>query len=754
MSDPIRPSGTPCTLRTANPSEAELLSELAFAAKASWGYSPEQLEAWRPLLTLSAEYLATHSVWVAERSGTVVGFAATQPIGRRLRLDHLWVSPHAQRQGIGRTLFQQVVTHARENRWPQLEIESDPNAEGFYRSMGAQPTGTSAAGSDGHSRPLTLFSLDLNVSGASSQPHRDILLATLNAKYIHSAFGLRYLHANLGNLQSRASIAEFDINQKPIEIAESILAHNPRILGLGIYIWNVTPSTELIGILKRARPDLIIVLGGPEVSYEPEGQEIIALADHVIAGEADLKFAEVCRGLLGLSPEGSRTYPKFIHAELPDLARVELPYDLYSENDAAHRVIYVEASRGCPFTCEFCLSSLDIPVRQFPLDRFLAAMQRLLDRGVTQFKFVDRTFNLHLPTSRAILKFFLDRWRPGLFIHFEMVPDRLPEGLREWIAQFPPGALQFEVGIQTFNPTVESLISRRQNHTHLKANFEWLRHQSGVHVHADLIAGLPGESLESFALGFDSLVALGPQEIQVGILKRLRGTPIIRHDTEWGMVYSPKPPYEILQNRLLDFNTIAQLRRFARFWDLFANSGNFPEARAWLLGLNRDSIPPTIPSHSPTPSTTGSPFWNFWRFAQWLHTRGVKTSGIALLRQFECVFDFLTHSEQIPTETAREVLRRDYMRSGRTDLPGWLGPRERAGSSTIPHRSQLPSLPRRQSRHVAESNPTIPHPIPPAPINPSDSLPSATPEPRSRQRQRDPKASVDSPPPYPPPPNQ
>ena len=196
----------------------------------------------------------------------------------------------------------------------------------------------------------------------------DILLCTLNAKFIHAAFGLRYLFANLGELQSRAELAEFDINQKPIDIAEALLARQPRILGLGVYIWNVVPTTELVAILKRARPELVIILGGPEVSYECDQQEIIRLADHVITGEADLKFAEVCRQLL--STEGalrSTTLPRIIPAELPDLARLTLPYELYDERDAAHRVIYVEASRGCPFTCEFCLSSLDVPVRAVAL---------------------------------------------------------------------------------------------------------------------------------------------------------------------------------------------------------------------------------------------------------------------------------------------------------------------------------------------------------------------------------------------------
>src|SRR5438874_9314440 len=194
--------------------------------------------------------------------------------------------------------------------------------------------------------------------------------------------------------------------------------------------------------------------------FEVESQEIVRLADYVITGEADLEFAGICAQLLaGHSPP-----QKIIAAEPPDLNRLTLPYDLYTEDDVAHRVIYVEASRGCPFSCEFCLSSLDIPVRQFPLPALLHALQHLADRGVKQFRFVDRTFNLNLKVSKTLLEFFLERYRPGLFVHFEMIPDRLPEPLRELIGRFPPGVLQFEVGIQTFNPEVSLRIKRRQDH--------------------------------------------------------------------------------------------------------------------------------------------------------------------------------------------------------------------------------------------------------------------------------------------------
>ncbi|MEY2429295.1 MAG: hypothetical protein QOJ40_2180 [Verrucomicrobiota bacterium] len=512
----------------------------------------------------------------------------------------------------------------------------------------------------------------------------DIVLTTLNAKYIHSAFGLRYLFANLGPLQSKACIAEFDINQRPIDIAEILLARNPKIIGLGVYIWNVAPTTEVVAAIKRIRPDTTVILGGPEVSYECESQPIVQLADYVITGEADLKFAEVCAELLG----SGKPRTKIIPSDLPDFQRLALPYVHYTDQDVAHRIIYVEASRGCPFTCEFCLSSLDIPVRQVPLPRLLEELGSLITRGVKQFKFVDRTFNLNVSISKPILEFFLERYQPGHFFHFEMVPDRLPEALRAVITRFPPGSLQFEVGIQTFNEEVGSLIKRRQNYERLEANLRFLRSQTGVHIHADLIAGLPGETFESFGAGFDRLIALGPQEIQVGILKRLRGTPIVRHDEAWQMVYNPHPPYEILQNKLIDFATMQKLRRFARYWDLVGNSGNFIETT------------PLIWNEGGVTSASGSSFHSFMRWSGWIHARTGRSDGFALARLMELLFEFLTDELKRDPRRIAAALWRDYQRGGRRDQPAFLKPflpAQEAGSPAAAHRS---SLPKRQARHL------------------------------------------------------
>jgi radical SAM superfamily enzyme YgiQ (UPF0313 family) len=465
----------------------------------------------------------------------------------------------------------------------------------------------------------------------------EIVLATLNAKYIHAAFGLRCLLANLGELRSRAALAEFTLDQRPLEIVEQLLAHQPRLVGFGVYIWNVRPTTEVVALLKRLRPELVVVLGGPEVSYETDTQAIVQLADHVITGEADLAFAEFCRACLADQRPAARVLP----APLPDLTRITLPYDEYDADDLAHRVVYVEASRGCPFECEFCLSSLDVPVRAFPLEPFLAALERLLERGLQHFKFVDRTFNLNRRISLAILDFFADRWRPGLFLHFEMVPDRFPADLRARVARFPAGGLQFEVGIQTYNPDVAARIHRRQDYHRLEANLRFLREQTGVHLHADLILGLPGESLESFAAGFDRLLALRPHEIQVGLLKRLRGTPIGRHDAGWGMVYSPLAPYELLENRLLDFATVQRLRRLARFWDLLANSGRFTR---------------TVPLIW---EGTPSPFHAFLACSDWLFGSLGQHHAIALPRLTAAFERYLTEVRGLAPDRVRGSLAQD-----------------------------------------------------------------------------------------------
>ena len=479
-----------------------------------------------------------------------------------------------------------------------------------------------------------------------------VVLSTLNAKFIHASVGLRYLYANLEELQSEATIIEFEASQPAREVVESVLEANPSIVGFGVYIWNVVKTREVISLLKKVRPDIVVVIGGPEVSFEYEEQPIVALADYLITGEADVAFRNLCRQVLA----GEAPREKVLHAGLPSLAEIALPYRHYTDRDIAHRVIYVEVSRGCPFTCEFCLSSIDIPVRQFDHNQVLGELDEMYKRGARTFKFVDRTFNLNIRTSLTILQFFLDRMEPGLFVHFEMVPDRFPPQLREIVAKFPPGSLQLEIGVQTLNPLVSANISRRQDVAKLKENIAFLRAETSAYLHIDLIVGLPGESLESFGEGFNQIVALNPHEIQVGILKRLRGTPIKRHDDEYLMRFSDEPPYEVLQTKDISFKDLQRMGRFARYWDLVANSGNFIESRPLLL------------------ASAASPFEAFFSFSEWLYSRVGRRASINLKTLSELVFEYLASLQPENRDELGAIVARDYTRGGRADLPRVLTP--------------------------------------------------------------------------------
>ena len=472
----------------------------------------------------------------------------------------------------------------------------------------------------------------------------DIVLSTLNAKYSHPAFGLRYLLANLGPFKERTALLEFDIKRNSEEVVHALLDQNPRIVGLGVYIWNVIPLTDIATRLKRERPEIVVVLGGPEVSFEEDQPEICQQADFVIAGEGEMAFQDLCHRILA----GERPTRKFIRAGHANLDRLVLPYDLYDACDISHRLIYVESSRGCPFECEYCISCHDTPMRFFQLDRLLPEFEKLLDRGVRQFKFMDRTFNVNIDHSIRVLEFFLSRMRPGLFLHFEMIPDRFPDPLRTIIARFPPGTLHFEIGIQTYNEDVAQRIRRRQPMDAIDDPLRFLR-DAGALIHADLIAGLPGETSESFAAGFERLVRMQPHELQIGILKRLRGAPIGRHDGEWKMLYATDPPYEILENKLIDRPTMDRLKRFARYWELIANRGNFKESLPLILG--------------------DSPFARFMNFSEWLHNQIGRDYGIPLRELTESVFRYLTQELKQNAESVSEILQRDYQRTAKRETP-------------------------------------------------------------------------------------
>lgn len=503
-----------------------------------------------------------------------------------------------------------------------------------------------------------------------------IILSSLNARYIHCAFGLRYLQANMGDLQSHTNIMEFVITQRPMDIVEALLNFKPKIIGLGVFIWNSAQIAQVVALLKQISPETVVVLGGPEVSHELDQQDMVNQADYVITGWGDLAFPALCQDLL----HNRKIENKIINGtDTTRLSDIQLPYDYYTDEDISHRVIYVEASRGCPYKCEFCLSALDKTLWSFDIDNFLQHMQKLYDRGARKFKFVDRTFNLKIDTCIRILEFFLQRLDEDLFLHFELVPDFLPDKLKSILSRFPPACLQFEVGIQTLNIDVQKLISRKQNNQRSLENLQWLRQQTGAHIHADLIIGLPGEDMESFANGFNRLWQAEPHEIQLGILKRLRGSTITRYTGPYQMRYNPYPPYNILSTNLLDFTTMQRLSRFARYWDLIANSGHFKHSLSLIL--------------------EGDAFSRFLQLSDWIFAETAQTHKFALARLFDLLFIGLTEQLQVEDTVARHRLWQDFQQTGIKKTPAF----KPAGSPPLKLKSapaKTGKLSKRQVKHL------------------------------------------------------
>ncbi len=478
---------------------------------------------------------------------------------------------------------------------------------------------------------------------------KKIVLTTLNSRFTHTSLALRYLYANMQELQENTCILEFTINEAVQSIAESLLDESPEIIGIGVYIWNAAEVKELIEIIKKIAPKTKIVLGGPEVSYEPFRVNFDN-ADVIIQGEGDLQFYSTCKTLLANEVIAS----KIIKPTQVDLSQVTMPYEFYSKSDIKNRYIYVEASRGCPFSCEFCLSSIDEKVRNFNTNTLLEAFEVLWNRGVRNFKFIDRTFNLNMKIANQLLDFFLSK-EPPYFAHFEVIPDHFPDSIKEKIAFFPSGSLQLEIGIQTLDPKIAINISRPLKLEKIKENITFLQNETKVHMHLDLIVGLPGETLEGFGKNLNELTELTTSEIQIGILKKLSGTVMNRHDATYGMTYSDTPPYDILKNDLLSYKELQKMKRFARFWDLIYNSGNFKNTFSLI--------------HANT-----TVFDGFYALSEWIYTQTLSTWKISLDRLNELLFNYFVSTCNMKAEDVTDVMIKDIISLRGRGIPKVLKP--------------------------------------------------------------------------------
>ena len=399
--------------------------------------------------------------------------------------------------------------------------------------------------------------------------HPSIGLITLNAKFIHSSLSLRSLRNAARNAGYASTwIREFTINQPIWKVAAEIQNHNPDILGISIYIWNRQKSLELIEILQKQKPDLKIVVGGPEVSFDEEPPPGCTL----IAGEGEAKWVEY----LGYASEGilppTNVLEQFktFGTDLPDLIAPYLEEDL---PNLKNRYAYIETSRGCPYLCSFCLSALDEKVRYFEEDLIREQLTMLIQAGVQKFKFVDRTFNLNPKRMKRLIE-WLSQFGDREF-HFEVVGDILSEDMLGFLSNVPPGVFQFEIGIQTLNEDVNSRMDRRQDNTRLFSAIQRLIRENKIHIHCDLIFGLPGENLQDALESFEKVLTLQPHELQLGFLKFLPGTPIKSLIKEFDFRYLSTPPYEVLANRDMPAEDIIFLKNFDEIFDLFYNSKRF-----------------------------------------------------------------------------------------------------------------------------------------------------------------------------------
>ncbi len=382
------------------------------------------------------------------------------------------------------------------------------------------------------------------------------------------------------------------------------------------------------------------MLGGPEIAYDldaPLAREV----DTVVTGEGEAIMPELAEALVTGKP-----LAPVMDGGVVDVTRMALPYGEYSDQDIRTRVLYVESSRGCPCRCSFCISALDRAVRPIPLVRLLPHLRSLIERGARRLKFIDRSFNLLGKQAVPLLEALYALWQPGMQLHLEMTPDPVSEALKEALCRFPPGALHIEVGIQTLDGDVARRVARACDHASIDRMLRVLVDEVQAEVHADLIAGLPGESPAAFARGFDWLVARRPSELQLGILKRLHGAPIGELSREWGMSFSLQPPYAVMSTSTMSAAWLERVTTMAAHWDRVVNRGLFPRSA------------PLIWRESP------SSFASFWAFSRRLERVGGRY-GIDILLIARVLLEFLCEVRSLaPAEAAREIIA-DYLDGGR-----------------------------------------------------------------------------------------
>ncbi|ASS76165.1 B12-binding domain-containing radical SAM protein [Tumebacillus algifaecis] len=477
-----------------------------------------------------------------------------------------------------------------------------------------------------------------------------IVLATLNAKYIHASLALRYLRAFAKPDFPDLDLCEYTIKDQPMNVVADIYKRKPDVIGFSCYIWNIEETIPILEMLRKVLPDVKIVLGGPEVSYDTEAWiERIPEVDAIVVGEGEKTFhhllqefagesrLEMVPGIVFRQADGSikRT---FFRDKL-ELDQIPSPFEEEDLPTLVNRVVYFECSRGCPFSCSYCLSSIETGVRYFDLERTKTDLERLIDAGVKTVKFVDRTFNIHMRYALSIFEFLIEKHKThkDTVFQFEITADILKPRVVEYLAEHaPPGLFRFEIGVQSTNDVTNEIVQRKQNWEKLTNTVLGVKATGKIDQHLDLIAGLPQENYESFKKTFNDVFALEIEELQLGFLKMLRGVGVRLDADKYGYKFMDKAPYEILSNDVLSFDDVIRIKRvedvLEKYWnahrtnrtvrylvaeefqsafDFFQDFGDYWEEQGWnRIGHQVEDL--------------------FRRLHQFLQVHGLKQSDIVL----------------------------------------------------------------------------------------------------------------------------
>lgn len=501
---------------------------------------------------------------------------------------------------------------------------------------------------------------------------KKILLTAINAKYIHSNLAVYSLRANAGKYMAQVELAEFTINHRREEILQGIFRKKPDMVGFSCYIWNIEFVLDVAENLKKILPGVKILLGGPEVSYDAvQRLERHKYVDMIIAGEGEKTFRELlewyCEGrpqkelenICGLCYREEQGKICMTPAREP--ARMdELCFPYRDLEDMENRIIYYETIRGCPFSCSYCLSSVEKSVRMRSLPLVFEELDFFLKHHVKQVKFVDRTFNCNHEHAYEIWKYIQEHDNGVTNFHFEIGGDLLREEDFELFGAFRPGLVQFEIGVQSTNPETVRAIRRRADLGQIRENVRNVKETGNIHQHLDLIAGLPYEDYESFHRSFLDVYAMKPDQLQLGFLKVLKGSYMDEAKEEYEVVYGNRPPYEVLSTRWLPYEDVLRLKRVEEMVEVYYNSFQFPATMTLLE------------------CCTGDAFQMYEGLGKYYEEKGYFGRKHSRVSRYEILWEYASSQFENLMEEFRQALTYDlYLRDYIKNPPSFVRPRDR-----------------------------------------------------------------------------